>query len=584
MIAAVYARKSTDQSAVADESRSTTRQIEHARAYAKSKGWTVDARFIYCDDGISGAEFANRPAFMKLMAAATQKPKPTGRRPAPAPGPPFQILIVSDLDRLGREGIETVAAVKTLAQRGIRTFAYLTDTEIKLDSPIDALITQVQAFGAAMEREKARQRTYDALLRRAKAGWVTGGKCFGYDNVRVDGHTERRTNPSEAKIIRRIFAMCIAGHGPITIAKSLNADAAPAPRPQQDRPRGWCPSTVHEVLYRELYRGVVVWNQSRKRDVWGRVKATARAESEWLRVPMPSLRIVSEAIWQQAHARLAQSRETYLKTTNGRLWGRPIDGVARRFLLTGLSRCGKCGGSLEVRSRQHGSVRKNFYACSSYWRRGKHVCGNNALVPLLAAEASVLGVIETQLLTPAFVETVLGKVLQRVPTPDAVTDADGDRTQIEAKIAEVQQEVDRLAEGLARTGSSPSLAAAITRRESQIAALQQQLDHLQPRPQFSGATISRIEALARGKLQDFRKTMHSQIPVGRQVLQLLLHDRLVFTPEKRGKVHGWRWQGEGSLVPLLEGLLPGLQLAQASRPMASPRRIALVGAWLRRVA
>jgi len=41
MIAAIYARKSTDQSAVADEAKSVTRQIEHATAYAAGKGWTV---------------------------------------------------------------------------------------------------------------------------------------------------------------------------------------------------------------------------------------------------------------------------------------------------------------------------------------------------------------------------------------------------------------------------------------------------------------------------------------------------------------------------------------------------------------
>ncbi len=40
MIAAIYARKSTDQSGVADEQKSITRQIEHARAYAVAKGWT----------------------------------------------------------------------------------------------------------------------------------------------------------------------------------------------------------------------------------------------------------------------------------------------------------------------------------------------------------------------------------------------------------------------------------------------------------------------------------------------------------------------------------------------------------------
>ena len=37
MIAAVYARKSTGQNGVADEVKSVTRQVEHARAYAEQK-------------------------------------------------------------------------------------------------------------------------------------------------------------------------------------------------------------------------------------------------------------------------------------------------------------------------------------------------------------------------------------------------------------------------------------------------------------------------------------------------------------------------------------------------------------------
>ena len=34
MTAAIYARKSTDQSGISDEQRSVARQVEHARAYA----------------------------------------------------------------------------------------------------------------------------------------------------------------------------------------------------------------------------------------------------------------------------------------------------------------------------------------------------------------------------------------------------------------------------------------------------------------------------------------------------------------------------------------------------------------------
>jgi DNA invertase Pin-like site-specific DNA recombinase len=63
MITAIYARKSTEQTGVLEEEKSVTRQIEHAKAYAERKGWTVAEECIFIDDGISGAEFVKRPGF-----------------------------------------------------------------------------------------------------------------------------------------------------------------------------------------------------------------------------------------------------------------------------------------------------------------------------------------------------------------------------------------------------------------------------------------------------------------------------------------------------------------------------------------
>jgi hypothetical protein len=39
MIAAIYAPKSIDQHGISDEEKSVTRRIEHAKAYARGKGW-----------------------------------------------------------------------------------------------------------------------------------------------------------------------------------------------------------------------------------------------------------------------------------------------------------------------------------------------------------------------------------------------------------------------------------------------------------------------------------------------------------------------------------------------------------------
>ncbi len=160
MIASIYARKSTEQTGVADEAKSVTRQIEHAKAYAARKGWTVPDEHVYVDDGISGAEFANRPGFVRLMAALK-------------PRPPFQVLIMSEESRLGREAIETAYALKQLITAGVRVFFYLEDRERTFDSPTDKLLMSVTAFADELEREKARQRVNDAMQRKATAGHVT---------------------------------------------------------------------------------------------------------------------------------------------------------------------------------------------------------------------------------------------------------------------------------------------------------------------------------------------------------------------------------------------------------------------------
>ena len=164
MIAAVYARKSNTQD-VADEVKSVARQIEHARQYALKKGWSVAEAHLYVDDGISGVEFARRPAFVRLMNAVAGKPRP------------FDVLVMSEESRLGREQIETSYATKQIITAGIRVFFYLTDAERTLDSPTDKLLMSVTAFADEMGREDPAAR-----LRRhrcARAGYWNGRRVLG---------------------------------------------------------------------------------------------------------------------------------------------------------------------------------------------------------------------------------------------------------------------------------------------------------------------------------------------------------------------------------------------------------------------
>jgi site-specific DNA recombinase len=397
-----------------------TRAAEPTAMRAIHKGWQLAAEHVYVDDGISGAEFSNRPGFVRLMAALK-------------PRPPFQVLVMSEESRLGREAIETAYALKQLITAGVRVFFYLEDRERTLDSPTDKIMLSLTAFADELEREKARQRTYDAMSRKAKAGHVTGGRVFGYTNVNIPGpagkrsHVEREIHQAEAAIVRRIFELYARGQGMTSITKMLNDERAIAPRPQQHRPAGWAPSSVREVLYRDLYRGVITWNRTRKRNGWGQIQPSARPQSEWCTVPAPHLRIISDTLWTRVHDRLAAARVAYLRGTGGELWGRPARGVESKYLLGGLARCGVCNGSFYVKSRAHGRKRVQFYGCTSFHKRGSSVCANSLEVAMSASDAAVLETIERRVLTPEIVIASVQKALEPTQTAD-VTGRGRDRS------------------------------------------------------------------------------------------------------------------------------------------------------------
>ena len=527
MIAAIYVRKSTDQNGLDHAEKSVTRQIEHAAEYAVEKGWTVSETHIYSDDGISGAEFANRPGFLRLMNAL--KPKP-----------PFDVLVMSEESRLGREAIETAYALKQLITAGVRVFFYLEDRERTLDTPTDKIMLSLTAYTDELEREKARQRTYDAMVRKAKAGHVTGGRVFGYDNVELLGpadaqgrqrrsHVERRINDEEASVVREIFTLSAQGWGMRRIARHLNEQGACCPRPQRARPRAWAPSSIRCVLYRELYRGEIVWNQSQKRDVWGRKRQRARPEAEWLRIKAPHLRIVTTEQWKAAHSRLKGARAIYLRGTQGQLWGRPTDGVESKYLLTGMARCGACGGSLVVRSRSHRGRRAFFYGCTSNHHRGRSVCTNTLEMPMAAADEAVLSQLEGDALRPEVIEAALSRAVERLTTPDPK--AGQERKALEAKRRKIEQELTHLTAAVATGGPINTLVSAIKTAEIKRGQIDDQLSGLDGRLQIASLDRERIERDLRKRLNDWRSLLRRHVPQARQILRKLLTDRVVFSPQ-----------------------------------------------------
>jgi hypothetical protein len=97
---------------------------------------------------------------------------------------PFQVLIMSEESRLGREAIKTAYALQQLVEAGYRSsFIWRTANAHLIRRPIRSCCPSQPSD--KLEREKSHQRTRDAMLRKAQAGHVTGGLVFGYENVDI---------------------------------------------------------------------------------------------------------------------------------------------------------------------------------------------------------------------------------------------------------------------------------------------------------------------------------------------------------------------------------------------------------------
>jgi len=105
--AAVYARKSTED----PQADSVTRQVAHGREAAARLGAVVVEEYVCVDDGISGAEFTNRPGLIRLLEGARQSA--------------FDLVVISEPSRLGRDRLRTELVLQDLREADVRVFAYL---------------------------------------------------------------------------------------------------------------------------------------------------------------------------------------------------------------------------------------------------------------------------------------------------------------------------------------------------------------------------------------------------------------------------------------------------------------------------
>ena len=388
-----------------------------------------------------------------------------------------------------------------------------------------------------LEREKGRQRIYDAMVRLAKAGRVTGGLVFGYDNVTVLGadgkpsHVERRINEAQAAIVREIFDRYASGWGYAHIAKDLNARHPSNPRPTEHKPAGWSPSSVPNILRRDLYRGIVVWNQSRKRDTWGRQHQTARPRRNGSRSPSTSPpHCLRRAVGRGARA-------VYSHTDHaGDCAGTPAHRAARHRLA--LSALGTCA----LRRLRVGNDDRH----PSFWDRAASTACAVPHVP-----------VEPQTRSGGVPERAAGAPGDGRPGRPRGVGVGGARfpphldhhrsglrptrpEQPETTLGALDRELRALDGKIAHLMAAVERGGALDPLIAQLRARQQDRERLLAAI-ASARTVDRlhldraaIEATVQAQVAHWRASLTGSIDDGRTLLREVLSEPLVFTPEEKG--------------------------------------------------
>jgi hypothetical protein len=223
---------------------------------------------------------------------------------------------------------------------------------------------------------------------------------------------------------------------------------------------------VRAIVYRPLYRGRLVYGQTRWASRGGTKVKQDVPEAEWLTGEAPALRIVTEEAWAAAHARLDRTRQTYV--VGGRLGGRPEAGIESRHLLGGFVLCGACGGSMHAITRTSRRGGPHVYYLCNGWRVNG-TCSNNWSLPLPALDAAVVAALREDVLTPDLVDDVVARAAELWSERHATLDTQ--RRGLEAELRRVGRELGRLTEAVAGGEALPTLLDAIRARERRRADL-----------------------------------------------------------------------------------------------------------------
>lgn len=291
-------------------------QKERLEAYAISQGWN-DFQF-YIDDGYSGTNM-DRPALKRMIQRAE-----SGR---------IEIVAVYKLDRLGRKQKDVLFLLEDVFEKNKVAFKSATEPFDTATSLGKAMLGILAVF-AQLERDTIIERTTSGRRQRVRQGLWHGGRVpFGYS---WDSKAQRLdVVPEEAALIKEAYSMYLKGQSLLYIADWLSS---------RTKARTFDHSVVREILQRPIYTG--------------------RMNNAGILVDGKHEAIIDIETFERVQNEMRKRKE-----------GRSPVG---EYLLSGLLRCGICGGSV-IHVATSGRRKYDYYACKAQHVRRKDQNNNCSL-------------------------------------------------------------------------------------------------------------------------------------------------------------------------------------------------------------
>ena len=335
--AAVYARISSDQEGTG---LGVLRQLEDCRRLARELGWPIAEEYI--DNDVSAFSGKRRPAYERMLSDLED-----GCRDA---------VLVYHEDRLTRRPaeLERFVSVATAAGAQVR---FVVGGAVDLADGDALLKLRIMSAVAANESAAKSRRVKRKMAQVAAEGRPHGGsnRPFGFEDDKIT------IRPDEAEVIRQLVARFLAGERLRSLAVWLDDEGI-----RTVRGGPWRTPTLKSLLTNPRLAGL-------------------RAHNGVVVGPATWKPIISESDHRRVLA-LIEDRKV-----SGRR-------APRRYLLTGLLRCGRCGTTLYSAARE---TTRRYVCLSGPDHRG---CGRLTIVagPLeeLIADA-VLYRLDTQELADA---------------------------------------------------------------------------------------------------------------------------------------------------------------------------------------